>query len=63
MIVQITYRNWKGVIGVRQITPINIWFGSTEWHKNPQWLLKAIDIEKKEERDFAMKDILSWNAC
>lgn len=39
------------------IEPIKIWYGSTRWHPDEQWLLKAIDIDKGEERDFAMTQI------
>ena len=36
-------------------------FSSTEWHKEEQWLLKALDLDKNEDRDFAIKDISNWN--
>lgn len=58
--VEIIYTNWKGIKAKRTIQPIGIWFGKTEFHPDEQWLLKAVDIEKGEERDFAMKDIESW---
>lgn len=53
----ITYTNWRGETSEREIIPIRPWFGATEWHPEPQWLLKAIDVAKGAERDFAMKDI------
>ncbi len=59
--VRIVYINWRNEKGTRNIVPLEIWYGSTEWHKDEQWLLKAIDVEKKAERDFALKDIQSWN--
>jgi hypothetical protein len=37
--------------------PIRLWFGSTEWHPAEQWFIRALDIEKGEERDFALLDI------
>jgi hypothetical protein len=37
--------------------PLAPWYGSTEWHPEPQWLLKARDVAKGAERDFAIKDI------
>ena len=58
--VLIDYINWEGKRGIRKILPIKIFFGSTKWHKEAQWLLKAMDIDKGEERDFALKDILKW---
>jgi predicted DNA-binding transcriptional regulator YafY len=54
---KIDYTNYKGERSVRTIRPICIWFGSTEYHKEPQFLLNALDVDKNEERDFAMKDI------
>jgi len=58
--VRIVYKNWKGVVSERQIVPERIWYGVTEWHPRPQWLLRAHDIAKGEARDFAMSDIQSW---
>lgn len=58
--VEIIYTNWKGVTATRSIQPIEIWFGTTDYHPTAQWLLKALDIEKGEQRDFAMQDIQSW---
>jgi hypothetical protein len=54
--VQMTYTNWRGETSRRAIIPRHVWFGSTDWHPEPQWLLKAIDTEKGEMRDFALKD-------
>ncbi len=61
-IVVIVYTNWKGETAERPIKPIELWFGSTQWHPDEQWLLKAIDIQKNEQRDFALKDIKKWAA-
>ena len=55
--VKILYTNWKGEVAWRTVLPRKIWFGSTEWHREEQWLLKALDIEKDPERDFTLKDI------
>lgn len=59
-IVSIVYTNYRGETSVRRIIPKRVWFGSTEWHPEEQWLLDAIDVEKEVERSFAMKDIRSW---
>lgn len=59
-IVKIEYTNWKGKKSLRNILPKKIWFGKTEWHKEEQWLLTAYDLDKKADRDFAMKDIHKW---
>ncbi len=60
--VKILYTNWKGETATRTILPEKIWFGHTEWHKEDQWLLHAMDLGKNEYRDFSLKDIISWQA-
>jgi predicted DNA-binding transcriptional regulator YafY len=59
-IVCILYTNYRGETAVRKIVPKKIWFGKTEWHLEEQWILDAVDIEKKADRGFAMKDIKAW---
>ena len=54
--VRITYRNYRGETAQRVITPQRVWFGSTEWHPEPQWPMAAFDHEKQANRDFAIKD-------
>lgn len=54
--ITLTYTNWRGEAADRTIIPRHVWFGSTEWHPEPQWLLRATDVEKNAERDFALKD-------
>lgn len=61
-IVRIFYTNYKGEKGHRNIIPERIWFGSTEWHNEQQWLLDAWDVEKEAIRNFALKDIGEWIA-
>ncbi|MCW1412184.1 hypothetical protein OLZ32_27935 [Rhizobium sp. 1AS11] len=51
------YRNWRGEIATREVQPIRLTYGATEWHPEPQWLLIAWDIEKGAERSFAVADI------
>ncbi|MEG9503908.1 MAG: hypothetical protein MIN69_18950 [Methylorubrum extorquens] len=65
--VPILYRNWRGLTAVRQIIPqtkegygSHTWFGATDWHPAPQWLLHAVDVEKGEARDFAMAGVKAW---
>jgi len=55
--VVIDYINWKGERSLRAIEPQSLSFGSNEWHPNPQWLLRAFDVEKSAWRDFAVSDI------
>lgn len=58
--VNVRYTNYKGETSNRIIRPINIRFGATEWHSEPQWLLKCKDMEKNQIREFSMKDIHLW---
>jgi len=58
--VKILYTNYRGETSVRNILPKKLYFGSTEYHKDEQWLLLADDLDKNEERTFAMKDVNSW---
>lgn len=60
VLIRMKYRNWKGVVADRCVTEPNLWFGSTEYHKEEQWLMHAFDVDKGEYRDFALKDILQF---
>lgn len=48
------YVNWRGEEAERCVIVQAIWFGSTEWYCQSEWLLRGIDQEKGEQRDFAM---------
>jgi predicted DNA-binding transcriptional regulator YafY len=61
-VVRILYTNYRNETSVRTILPQRIWFGATPWHKEPQWLLDALDVEKGEQRSFALADVRSWQA-
>lgn len=56
----IDYTNWRGERSRRRIKPLSVRFEATEYHRFPQWLLRAIDVERGVTRDFAMKDIHYW---
>lgn len=58
--VRIVYTNYRGETAPRTIIPRRLWFGSTEWHPEEQWLLDALDVEKNEQRSFAVADISKW---
>lgn len=55
--VTCTYTNWRGESAKRRIGVMSIWFGSTSWHPEPQWLMHGLDLDKKEVRDFALRDM------
>lgn len=54
------YKNWQNQIAIRKVHPIQVWYGRTEFHPTEQWLLKAIDLDKQVERDFAVCDIIRF---
>lgn len=56
--VLIGYTNYRGEYSRRKIVPARVWFGSTEWHPEEQWLLEAYDVEKGAVRDFALRDVV-----
>lgn len=52
--VKVLYKNWSGEIRERDLVPLKLWFGSTKWHPEPQYLLKCFDDEDGETKDFAL---------
>jgi predicted DNA-binding transcriptional regulator YafY len=55
--LQFTYVNYKNETGIRKVEPNYIYYGFSIHHPEYQWLLNAYDLEKKDFRDFAVKDI------
>lgn len=45
---------------MRNVRPLKVWYGETDFHKRKQWFLKAIDVDKNAERDFALKDVIKF---
>jgi hypothetical protein len=60
---KIDYTNHRGERRERVIgPPARVWLGRSPWHGDSvQWFLHAVDVEKGEERDFALKDIHGWS--
>ena len=48
------YTNWRGETATRRAVPKRVFFGTTPWHPEPQWLVEAVDIDKGALRCFAM---------
>jgi predicted DNA-binding transcriptional regulator YafY len=61
--VVIDYTNWKGERRMRRIRPGQMYWGTSDYHPEPQWLLQAWDCEKREFRTFAMQCIHSWRSA
>lgn len=56
--IEFKYKNWKGEISDRKVIPGKVYFGSTEFHPVPQLLMEGFDIDKQEQRTFALRDII-----
>jgi hypothetical protein len=54
----VLYTNWRGETAKRDIEPLRIWWGNTEWHPDNQWMMEAKDVEKGVMRDFALRDMV-----
>lgn len=59
--VLMEYMNYKGEVEVREVMPQYIKYGTTKYHLKPQWLLQCTDIDKNEERTFALSDIMQFD--
>ncbi len=55
----IDYTNYRGERKQISILPVEIYWGSTEFHPEPQWLLNALTSRDGQlvQRIYAMKDI------
>lgn len=51
------YKNYRGEINYRRAVVQKIEFTSTEYHTDPQWIMRAFDLDKGDFRDFAMRDM------
>lgn len=51
------YKNHRGESGWRNVIPSRVFYGTTEWHKEPGWLLEGFDTDRKQTRSFAFDSI------
>lgn len=58
--IKVRYTNYRGEAAIRTIVPLNFYFGSTEYHKEEQWLVKLWDVERGAERIYALQEITEW---
>jgi hypothetical protein len=58
--IDVIYTNFRGEKRVRRIVPLHIYFGKTKHHEYDQWLVCVNDVEKGEERVYALRDIEQW---
>lgn len=48
------YTNHRGVTATRKVHPLHRYIGTTEFYPEPQWLLRAYDLDRDAERVFAL---------
>ncbi len=53
-----TYKNYRGEVSERRVEPQQFMYGKNIWHHEEQWFLRAMDLDKGEIRNFAVKDIV-----
>lgn len=59
-ILTFLYKNWNNKTFIRKVQPVgNLYWGVTEYHKEPQWLFDVYDLDKEDYRTYAFKDIIS----
>jgi hypothetical protein len=56
------YLNYREEQTRRHVEIGHVWWGITEWHPIPGWLLSAFDLEKQGWRNFAMKEMANVEA-
>lgn len=57
MKLHISYTNYRGEEKDIEIEAKSARHGTSKFHKEPQWLLEATELERNVEREYAIKDI------
>ncbi|MFH1290765.1 MAG: hypothetical protein ABIH92_05150 [Nanoarchaeota archaeon] len=61
--ITVRYKNYRGKTSDRRIIPLGVSYGSTEYHKEEeQWILRVWDLDKRDYRTYALKDIEQWTS-
>jgi hypothetical protein len=56
---RVVYTNWRGETAIRNLRPLSIRFGSSQWHPEPQWLVRAEDVDRGfEVHEYALRDMV-----
>ena len=55
--IEFDYVNYRGEKSHRRVLFQRITYWGNEWHRDPQWLMVALDLDKGVTREFAMKDM------
>lgn len=57
-VVMARYTNYYGVRTTRRFKPIRLWWGVTDHHPEPGWILTVWDFDKSGARDYALSGFL-----
>ena len=53
-VIRFRYTNHRGETAQRHARFFSFGFGTTEYYQTPQWLMRALDLDRNLERTFAM---------
>lgn len=56
-VMEFTYKNHRGEIAKRRVIETALRFKETKWHPEPQWLVEAWCLDRKELGLFALADM------
>lgn len=48
------YTNYKGETAKRRLVPVNIFYGTSEFHEGEQWFIRGWCLDRQAFRDFAL---------
>jgi hypothetical protein len=56
-VLEFDYLNYRGEYSRRTARMSSMYLGSNEYHRDTQWIMVGIDLEKSQERHFAVLDM------
>lgn len=59
--IRILYSNHRGEVVWREILPVQVYWGATDFYPEECWLLEAFDLMKNARRTFRMANVLRWD--
>jgi predicted DNA-binding transcriptional regulator YafY len=61
--LQFIYKNYQGKVGIRNVRPLAVRYGTSPYHPEPTWLMLAWDADKGTEREFDMTQMSALAAA
>ncbi len=58
--IKVKYTNYRGETAIRTIIPGECRWGTSEYHKEEQWLMRVFDVDRNDYREYALQDIEEW---